>query len=140
MDKEKFDEAEFNIFQWQDRERHTAFPVLFLLQQSNVFVCGRSAQIAHPRKFADIQLPCPVCGVMTEEQSGNILQCGLRSADFRTFRLGVRHTTTNTRADDTQLQFRKHAWHLNERICHRVKFAVGAIHRDTAYNHMLEWL
>ena len=47
--------------------RTNAFPVLFLLQQPNVFMCGRSAQIEHPRNLADNQ---PFCFVQVCRRAG----------------------------------------------------------------------
>ena len=74
---------------------------------------------------------------MPEKVSGNIVKRGLRSADFSALRCRVPHTRLHALADDTQLQLRKHARHLDKGVRHRVKFAAGAIYLNTADDTVL---
>lgn len=77
-------------------------PVSLPFQKVNVFINRRSAQIAHPRQLAHIQLLIFVCGIMAEEHGGNIV-CGcLRSADLDSLGLGICHPRPNAGAGDTQ--------------------------------------
>ena len=48
-------------------------PPILSLQKRNVLVNRRSAQIAHSRKFADIQMTAFVCRVVAKEDCGNIV-------------------------------------------------------------------
>ena len=67
-------------------------PVPSPLQKVNVFINRRSAQIAHPRQLAHIQLLLLVGGIMAKEHGGNI-GCGcLRSANLGSFGSGICHS------------------------------------------------
>ena len=63
-----------------------------------------------------------------------------RSAYARALGFGVCHAGLDTRADDTQLKLGKHVGHLNKGVCHGVKLALGAIHRDTANDDKTQFL
>ena len=71
-------------------------------QKINVFINRCSAQIAHPRQLAHIQLLLLVSGVVAKKHGGNIV-CGcLRPADLGSLGLGICHPRPNAGAGDTQ--------------------------------------
>ena len=77
---------------------------------------------------------------MSQEHRWNIV-CGcLRSADLRSLCAGVCHAGTDASADDAELQFRKHARHLDKGVSHGIDFAICAIHGDTPHDHQAQTL
>ena len=47
--------------------------MLLCFQKSNVLVCGGSADVAHSRQFADVELTVFVCGIVAEKTCGDVL-------------------------------------------------------------------
>ena len=71
-------------------------PVSLCFQKRNVFVNGRSAQIAHPRQFCDIELPVLIGWIMRSEDCGDAVLGGLQTAYLLALGLGVRHPRPHT--------------------------------------------
>ena len=59
-------------------------PCLLCFRKGFVFVCGCSADVAHSRQFADVQLPVLMRGIVAEECDGDFLFTHLRSPVFLT--------------------------------------------------------
>ena len=56
------------------RQERGIVPLLFLcFQKSNVFVGCRSADVAHSRQFADVELPVFVGGIVPQKYGGDVL-------------------------------------------------------------------
>ena len=77
------------------RERFPASPVLFLLQKVNILIYCGPADIAQSRQLRQVERAILIGRIVAQEISGNVVKCGLWSADFRAFRFRVPHTTDN---------------------------------------------
>ena len=81
-------------------------------QKRNIFINRCPAQIAHSGKFADIQMTAFVGGIMAEEDGGDIIFGGLRSADGSALCTGIGYTRPHTRPYHRKFQLAEHACHL----------------------------
>ena len=72
---------------------------LLSLQQPNILINRRPAQIADSCQLADIQLPIAEGRIVAEEYRRNIVPGGLRSADLLSLGSGVVHAGTDALAN-----------------------------------------
>ena len=88
------------------------FGLYLVKEKSNVFVGGGTADIAHSRQFADIQLPVFVGGIVAEKTCGDVLFAYLRTPDLPSLCPRIFHPRPHTGAYHSQLQLAEYTRHL----------------------------
>lgn len=99
-----------------------------------IFVHCRPTQTANSCQLTHIHLARDKCRIVLVEDCGNVILCGLRSADLAVLLLCIPNSAADSGSDDGKLQLCKHSRHLNEGLAHGINVAFSAVDHNAAYN------
>jgi len=102
--------------------------------QLQVIADRRPAQLAHPRKLAQVHLPCSIVRIILEECGGDIVLRRDGPADLLTLSLRVCYTSFNAGTDHLKFKLGEDACHFQKSGGHDVKLSAAAINGYTPYD------